>query len=279
MIFPDENRIPSEPYPELREVLHLYTDAIAGILKENLFGIYLVGSLATGDFDLDSDVDFLVVTHTELTEAAVKPLQRVQTIIHDMDCYPAQHLEGSFISLKDLNDWSTVGQKKLYYFDNGSTTLEQDLHDNHWHVRWVFRERGITLTGPKPETIMPPVPKDSLIDEMRSSIRQSMIFFQGEIDRPLCFANSRFGQSFFVLTYCRKLYTFHTATVQSKKASADWAKQNVDAKWVDLIDQAWKEREGVRFMEKIRQRAEQAKLVETLEFIKYTVSLVEDNDI
>ncbi len=78
-----------------------------------------------------------------------------------------------------------------------------------------------------------------------------------------------------MLTYCRKLLTLKTGEVRSKKAAAAWAKETLDPKWRTLIDQAWQERQGVRFMEKIRQRAEQALLDETLEFIKYTVSLIE----
>jgi len=35
--------------------------------------------------------------------------------------YPAKHLEGAYISISDLNNWNTVGEKKLYYFDNGRT--------------------------------------------------------------------------------------------------------------------------------------------------------------
>lgn len=275
MKFIDDDRVPSQPYPELRDVLQRFAGEITAELKENLVGIYMIGSLATGDFDLDSDVDFLIVTNTELTEAALQPLVDIQIKIHAMGCYPAQHLEGSFISLCDLCDWSTVGQKNLYYFDNGSTTLEQTNHDNQWHVRWVLRERGITLIGPKPETFLQAVPANELLDEIKTSMRQGMASFQDEIDRPLSFANSRFGQSFFVLTYCRMLHTLHTGTVQSKKAGAAWARQNVDPGWVGLIDQAWEERQGVRFMEKIHQRAEQTKLLETLEFIHYAVSQID----
>ena len=111
MKFADNPQIPKYPYPELREVLNVFVDEVAAELKENLVGIYLVGSIASGDFDLDSDVDFLVVTNTELTEANMKSLQDIQTRIHEIDCYPAKHLEGSYISMSDLNDWGTVGKK------------------------------------------------------------------------------------------------------------------------------------------------------------------------
>jgi predicted nucleotidyltransferase len=275
MHFVDNARIPDLPYPELREVLTNFVNEISSELSNNLVGIYLVGSLAIGDFDLDSDVDFLVVTQGELTETNIKSLPEIQARIQKMDCYPAKHLEGSFICIDDLNNWQTVGEKEFYYFDNGSTELEKSNHDNQWHVRWILREHGIPLVGPEPETFMQPIPPAEIANEMKTAMLQNMKAFAEEIDRPRSFWNSRFGQSFTVLTYCRMLQTLQTGTVQSKKAAASWAKQTVDPKWVGLIDQAWEERQGVRFMEKIRQRAEQALLDETLEFIKYIVSLIE----
>lgn len=279
MKFLDDTKIPEHPYPELRGVLRIFVDEISAELGENLVGIYLVGSIASGDFDLDSDVDFLVVTNTELTEANMKALQDIQIKIHGMDCYPAKHLEGSYISISDLNNWSVVGEKKLYYFDNGSTTYEPSAHDNQWHVRWILRERGITLIGQKPETILQPIPVDKLSNEIKTAMIQVMKLFEDEINRPLSFFNSRFGQSFAVLTYCRMLHTLHTGTVQSKKAGVKWAKQFVEPKWVNIIDQAWNERAGVRFGVKIGQRAELVLLYETLEFIKYAVAQVDNIEV
>jgi predicted nucleotidyltransferase len=275
MIFTDDEKIPTQPYPELREVLNVFTEEIAAELTNNLVGIYLVGSIATGDFDLDSDVDFLVVTKTELHETDMKPLQDIQIKIHAIDCYPAKHLEGSYISISDLNNWSEVGKKRLFYFDNGSTVLEQTTHDNQWHVRWVLRERGITLVGQKPETILRAIPKKELLNEVKTTMVQNVEIFEGEINQPLGFCNSRFGQSFYVLTYCRMLHTLHTGTVQSKKAGAIWAREFVDPKWETLIEQAWNEREGVRFCIKIGQRAAQGLLSETLEFLEYAVTQIE----
>ncbi len=272
MKFPNETKIPKHPYPELRKVLNTFADKIAAELRENLVGIYLVGPIASGDFDADSDVDFLVVTNHELTEANMKSLQDIQIKIYDIDCYPAKHLEGSYISLSNLNNWNMVGEKALYYFDNGSTRYELSTHDNQWHVRWILRERGVTLVGPDPETILQPIPLDKMYNEIKTTMRLVIKYFQEEIDRPLSFWNSRFGQSFVVLTYCRMLHTLHTGTVQSKKAGAKWAKEFVGPRWIKIIDQAWTEREGVRFGVKIGQQAETSLLYETLEFIKYAIA-------
>ena len=108
---------------------------------------------------------------------------------------------------------------------------------------------------------------------------QEMKVFEDEINRPRSFWNSRFGQSFAVLTYCRMLHTLHTGTVQSKKAGAKWARQFVEPKWIEIIDQAWNEREGVRFGVKIGQRAELTLLYETLEFIKYAVAQIDSIEV
>ena len=279
MKFPDDTKIPDHPYPALRDVLHVFVDEIAAELGENLVGIYLVGSIASGDFDADSDVDFLVVTNRELTETDMKRLQAIQVKVHAMDSYPAKHLEGSHISIADLNDSSIVGHKNLYYFDNGSTTYEESTHDNQWHVRWILKERGITLIGQKPETILHVIPQNELLNEIKTAMRQVKGLFEVEINRPLSFFNSRFGQSFTVLTYCRMLHTLHTGTVQSKQAGAKWAKEFIDPRWVNLIDRAWKEREGVRFGVKIGQPADATLLDETLEFIKYASAQMDNIEI
>jgi len=268
-------RVPTQPYPELREVLDIFVSKVETELEENLVSIYLVGSLASGDFDLDSDVDFLVVTNTELTETNKRHLQEIHAKVHEIDCYPAKHLEGSYVSIADLNDWSVVGKKKLFYFDNGSITPEQSEHDNNWHVRWILREQGITLVGPEPQTILRSIPNAELLGEMRISLHRIMLIFEEAIHQPLNFFNSQFGQSFVVLTYCRMLHTLHTGEVQSKKAGAEWAKEFVAPEWRQLIDRAWEDREGVRFGEKIGLRADEQLLEETLEFIEYAVVRVD----
>jgi len=269
-------RIPTHPYPELREVLAIFVAEIRAELAENLVGFYLVGSLASGDFDLDSDVDFLVVINTELTEANMRNLQTLQKKVHDIDYYPAKHLEGSYITITDLNDWGTVGEKALYYFDNGSTTFEWSVHDNNWHVRWILRERGVALIGKEPETILGPVPPNELFREMKTSMAQNMKGFEESVNYPLNFWNSQFGQSFAVLTCCRILHALNTGTIQSKKVGAEWAKKFVESKWIKLIDQAWNDREGVRFCVKIGLRADAELLNETLAFMKYAVALIGD---
>ena len=242
---------------------------VQNALKRNLVGAYLIGSLATGDFDLDSDIDFLIVTDGELTDAQLRSLRALHIEIHNRDCYPARHLEGSYISRGVLARADLIGVQPLWYIDNGSSLLQRSVHDNRWHVRWVLRERAITLVGASHKTLIPPVSVDALRAEMLTSIEKLKTHFVAEIGKPLTYFNTRFGQSFAVLTCCRALHTFQSGTVQSKFSSVQWAKRWVRAEWHELIRQAWAERKGVRFGVKVRQPAGVKLLQETAHFISY----------
>jgi hypothetical protein len=162
-----------------------------------------------------------------------------------------------------------VGVQPLWYLDDDSTTLERSVHDNQWHVRWILSECAIVLAGPDPKTLLQPVPAEVLRSEMQSSIENLRTHFVDEMDKPLGWFNTRFGQSFTVLTCCRMLHTLQSGAVTSKLAAIRWAEQSLDAEWQELIRQAWVEREGVRFGGKVRERADAELLLETARFVEY----------
>src|SRR5229473_2995417 len=265
----------SEPYPEMASVLQRFVAGVQNALGSNFLGAYLVGSLATGDFDLDSDVDFLILTTAELNDAEVISLQTTHVDLHALGCYPAEHLEGSYASTDLLNQTNLVGVEPFWFVDNGSTSLERSIHDNRWHVRWILRERGITISGPDPKTLLDPVSTGALRSEAAAAIQELKSRFVAEIDRPFGWFNTRFGQSFAVLTCCRMLCTCQSGTVQSKPSGVKWAEQSLDPAWRELIRKAWTERMGVRFGDKVRQPAQTRLLNETAKLIAYAQSLAE----
>jgi aminoglycoside adenylyltransferase-like protein/nucleotidyltransferase-like protein len=263
----------SKIYPELPSVLERFLAGVQNALGTNFVGLYLVGSLATGDFDLDSDVDFLVVTNIELSGSEVRLLQANHIDIHALGSYPAQHLEGSYISRETLRRTDLVAKEPLWYLDNGSTLLKRSVHDNQWHVRWILRERGIALAGPDPKTLLDIVRPEAIRGEIVAAIKELESRFAEEIDRPQGWFKMRFGQSFTVLTCSRMLHTWQTGTVQSKRSAANWAEESLGPEWRELIQKAWAERTGVRFGDKIRQPAETQLLQETAQFLAYARTL------
>ena len=67
------------PFPALDAILDELVTRARQILGANFLGAYLQGSFAVGDADEHSDVDFLIVTQDELTEAQDASLYRTPT--------------------------------------------------------------------------------------------------------------------------------------------------------------------------------------------------------
>ncbi len=250
------------PYSELNSVLWNFVDSVRAVLSNNFVGAYLQGSFAVGDFDLHSDVDFIIVTEEELSEQEVHGLQVVHERIYCLDVPWAQHLEGSYFPKEVLRDSAQSGGQ-LWYLDHGSRSLLQSDHCNTTIVRWVVRENGVTLAGPSPALLVDPVPVETLREEIMATIHD---WGQEILSRPDHF-NNRFYQGFIVLNYCRMLHDLHRGFPGSKLAGAEWAKTNLDPTWKGLIDRAWNGRPNPAVSS--RQRADPKDFKDTLEFIQY----------
>lgn len=109
-------------------------------------------------------------------------------------------------------------------------------HDESWLVHLsILRERGITLAGPPPQTLVDPVSPTEL--------RQAMLSVLSEWPAPLLEQPERLAvwglHTYMVVTLCRILYTLHHGTVTSKTIAARWAQETLDNQWKPLIERAW----------------------------------------
>ncbi len=254
------------PFSELNAVLSEWLSAVQAALGANFTAAYLQGSFAVGDFDSDSDVDFLVAIQEELSDAQLSELQSTHTRIYDLSSPWAQHLEGSYFPLAALKRRDPAGAQ-LWYLNNTSKVLVRSSHDNTQVIRWVVREHGITLAGPDPEALIDPVSAG----ELRREVLTMMHEWAQEIFDGRYSLDNRWAQPFAVLHYCRMLHTLHTGAVASKPAGAQWTKGALDSRWAGLIDRAWEERPDPS--RKVRQPADSSDLQMTYEFIRYALGL------
>src|SRR5581483_8200205 len=221
------------PYQELNKVLGALVDNAQDVLEGSFVGAYLQGSFAVGDFDLHSDVDFIIVVTEELSRNQVDSLQSIHNRIFALESPWAQHLEGSYFPKALLRD-PAEGGKKLWYLDHGARSLIRSAHCNTLIVRWVVREKGVTLAGPQPNTLVEPVSTEMLRMEMLGVIKG---WGQEIIAAPQPY-NNRFYQTYIVLSYCRMLHDLSEGRPGSKLAGAEWAKVNLEPVWSGLIDRA-----------------------------------------
>jgi hypothetical protein len=247
-------------YEELNSVLEELVSSVQGALADAFVGAYLQGSFAVGDFDRDSDVDFVIAVRDELSDEQVAALQAVHKRVYGLGSEWARHLEGSYFPTVILRDYHERG-KPLWYLDHGSQLLVRSDHCNTLVVRCVVRERAVVLAGPSPATLVDPVPVDALRREIGDTIRD---WGQQILDNPEPYRN-RFYQGFIVLSYCRMLHDLVEGTLGSKRAGATWAKATLDPAWSALIDRAWGGRPNPAVA--VREPAHAADFESTLQFV------------
>jgi len=262
------------PYPELDVVLKEYTGRIRKALVDNFIGFYLQGSLAIGDFDLTSDVDFIIVTKEELSEKEVVDVQKAHTYTRNLNTRWVKHMEYSFFPLEKLRINSSPflsgkpnksEERMLWYFNNGSHTLEKSDHDNSLVVRWTVREKGVAVLGPDPKTLINPIDPNDLRKEIKGTLTG---WGQEVVEDPEPYRN-RFYQAYLVLNFSRMLQDLHEGRVTSKLEGINWAKTNLDPKWIPLIDFCWEERQDTEI--NIGQPADPQVYKKSIEFVGYTV--------
>lgn len=252
-------------YPDLNVVLGELVESVRTILGENFCGAYLQGSFAVGDADEHSDVDFIVVTHEEVTDTQVADLQAMQERLFELDTPWAQHLEGSYIP-KELLRRVDPTRAPLVYFDNGETKPARDNHCNTAVVRWSLREHGIALAGPPAKTLIEPVQPDDL----RREVREAIVEFAEWAHSPTKAGGmSRWMQPYLVLNLCRMLQTLESGEIASKKAGGEWALQAFDPQWAGFIQHALDDRPDPWV--RVYQPAEHETVERTLAFVDYAL--------
>jgi predicted nucleotidyltransferase len=255
------NKFAPTTFPELNEGLREFASSAIDILERNFLGVYLQGSFAIGGYDRHNDVDFIIVTLTELSAKEVELLQWMHACIFNPW---VKHLDGSYFPL-DILRATPRSRKKLWYLDNGSCELVKSVHCNTLVVRWVLREHGIVLAGPAPEMLIKPIQADKLKGEIRVVISD----WGAEILQDPERFNNRFYQSFIVLSYCRMLHDLQSGSISSKRNCAKWAKTNLDPKWRGVIDRTWDARPNPEVT--IRQPADPSDYERTLEFVQFAI--------
>jgi len=260
-------------------VLDGYAQVLRQALPGNFVGLYLSGSLATGDFDLTSDVDLIVVSDRELDAESVERVQAAHSACISQDTRWVKHLEYSFFPLESLRTKSSPylengtrnpdNTRELWYFNNGSATIERSDHDNTLVTRWTLRNRSKVVLGTEPQDFAPEVTPN----ELRREIKNSMLGWGQLLREDVAPVNNRFYQSFLVLNNCRVLQDLHEGKITSKREGVDWAKQHLGPEWHSLIDFCWQERQDTGI--NVSQPSDPEVFKQTLAFMEHTTRLAE----
>jgi predicted nucleotidyltransferase len=227
------------PYPDVNALLRELIAKVQTILGDHIVGMYLDGSLTGDGFDQDSDIDFVVVSDEDVSADQFVALQAMHDRIATLDTPWAIQLEGSYIGQRALRRYDPAHALHPNIERGPGERLKMVQHDAGWIIHcYIVRERGITLLGPPPQTLIDPV---SPIDLRRAMLSVLSGWATRMLDTPKQL-KTRGYQSYVVLSLCRILYTLQHGAVVSKPGAARWVQQSMHQRWAPLIEQAWEGR-------------------------------------
>ena len=222
-------------YPEVNEVLHLLLSKVKEILADQFTGMYLYGSLSSGDFDPEtSDIDFLVITTDVLAENKISELESMHQRIWNSGLKWASHLEGAYIPMDLIRQHDSKGVKcptfnegKFYVAPLGSDWIIQ---------RHVVRELGVVVEGPDPRTLIDFVSTEDIRYAVKGILEE---WWFPMLENPTWLRDHGSAyHAFAILSMCRALYAWEYGIIISKPVAAKWAKQKLEANWSLVIDRA-----------------------------------------
>ena len=97
-----EGKRPPTPHASVNAFVAELLRRLNTQLGDELLGLYVDGSLALGDFDEHSDVDFVAVTRRPIAQQAFERLQTMHDELARLDSPWATQHEGSYLSLHEL---------------------------------------------------------------------------------------------------------------------------------------------------------------------------------
>ncbi|MDO8753096.1 MAG: DUF4111 domain-containing protein [Anaerolineales bacterium] len=244
-------------YHEVNAIVQELLKGAKSILGDQLLGMYLHGSLASGDFSPEtSDIDYVIVLSEKPDDDTISALRNLHEQLSDGNGKWAKKLEGTYIPQKEF---------RRYNPDDGPypSTNEGEFylakHETHWVLaRHLLRENGVIVYGPSPN--------DLIASVSANDIKQAILGFLNGwwfyvLDNPSRLESLEY-QAYAALTMCRALYTLENGKIASKPVSAKWA-QKAHTQWNDLITWAlsW------------NQHTMSGKFEEARDFIRYTLQI------
>lgn len=224
--------LPKNIPKDLSELLQAMATDFLSILRGNLVGIYLWGSLTYDAFDETcSDVDCVGVTRRDLDDREFSGLD--QWFKNKQQQTPwVKRIEIRFVIDHEFLD--TTSRCCGFYHYKG--TLVRHGSDGNPIIWMNVAQSGITLWGKDAKCIVPHVSdkclNDALLLEL-NYLKENLSSNVGDrSDRAFIY------NAYAVLTACRILYSAHHRALASKDQACRWAMETVLPTWGAVIHAA-----------------------------------------
>jgi predicted nucleotidyltransferase len=227
---------PSTSDPVVAVVVDLIREEIVTVTGPSLVGLYLFGSLVTGDFDAHvSDIDLIAVLADGPSEPLVARLGRMHADLARANPVWDDRIEVKYISKRGLANCRT-DVTTIAVISPGEPFHAVEA-GRDWILDWYpARQDGVRLLGPPIGSLIPPIPEAEYLDE----VRRSLVGFTERLPDGA----SPGWQAYAILTVCRAMHAIRFGERLSKPAAAAWAQREFP-RWAQLIRRAldWRQRQ------------------------------------
>jgi predicted nucleotidyltransferase len=223
------------PHIEVAEtIVDVVTGAIRATTGPALVGLYLCGSLTTGDFDERiSDIDLVAVLSSDMSPSLAADLQRMHDALAEHHPTWRGRIEVVYVSTEGLANFRVKPTR--VHITSTSEALEVLSVGTDWVRIWYpVHHFGRALVGPPAREMFPVTSFEEYAGAVRVYIRR----FTERIPDDA----TPGSQAYAVLTMCRGLYICVQGEPASKLKAAAWAQKELP-EWAGLIRDAitWRE--------------------------------------
>jgi predicted nucleotidyltransferase len=246
------------PHADINRLLESLLSRMRHILQERLVGLYLYGSLTTGDFDPESsDIDLLAATASDVSGREFDSLRAMH--LEFAREHPAweDRVEVAYLSAAALRTFRS--ERSPIAVISPGEPFHMTEAGSEWLMNWyVVREKGVALFGPPAEALIAPISRE----EFAGCVRDYAADWGDRIER----VRDRKGQAYAILTMCRALHLHRTGETASKREAALWTQEELP-QWSGLIQSALAWREAWR-EQQIDQAATRAETIRFVTFVR-----------
>lgn len=197
-------------------------------LKQDLVAVYTYGSVLDSDFDARlSDLDILVVTKQEISEALLPQLEAIHVDFSAKNHEWSNRLDIAYISKMSLQNIKNSYDAAIKWYESPFViTKSQD----HWIIDWYkVRNQSVTLYGESPKSVLQVITKE----EFQEAVKKYILGWTANMPAK----TEQTDLAYVVLTMCRSLYAFQNGQNISKPKGAEWMIQKYP-QFEELINKA-----------------------------------------
>ncbi len=253
-------RIPEVLHPLLDNYLALMSQRLPGFLD----AFYVVGSIALDEFNAHfSDIDFIALLNHRASRSEIERLHAVHKVIEQN--YPQWQLSGSYLPSEDLARFEDEVEPHPYYHDG--VLRPQGRFELSSVDAWIWKNRGIAITGPQPQELPFTVDWNRLIANMRENLNT---YWHSWTKRPkrIMVLFSDWGIQWAVLGVLRQFYTFRENQITTKRRAGEYALACVPHRWHRVIQEAL----NIRACHKpSAYRSRVVRTIDAVNFLKYII--------